>query len=265
MSKGPQQRKEPLSLRIEPKIKYLIEIASRVQRRNISNYVEFTLENSLRDVEIEKNKSVLQMAEYLWSTHEGERVLHLAEKYPELLVYDEQKTTDIMKKMGVFFQNHTFTKKAYWYYEIIKSSLDGSLNELPYIYMIDSFYSTYHDSDGKYRAKYMIKAFIERMLSNESEASGFELLAWNILRSSAEIYGILSDQVADEYYENPAILDDLSSYNCENITDLWVDLLLDAPFPDAWSGSWQILEECVSPTFRTRFPNFDFSKSRDPI
>ncbi len=256
MSKSPQQRKEPLSLRVEPKIKYLIEIASRVQRRNISNYVEFTLENSLRDVEIEKNKSVLQMAEYLWSTREEERVLHLAEKYPELLTYDEQKITGLLKGMGVFFQNEKFTKSAYKFYNIIKESIDGDLGELHYVYTIDVFYNLIHNDELAIQAKYNIRKFINYMINKEKNASKFEVIAWNILRTIGVEYGGIVDA---ENPDNPyPALDDINNYDCEEIAHWWIDLLLAAPFPEDWIGYWAINEEFISPLFKEKVPEWKF-------
>lgn len=86
-SKRKEQRKDTLSLRIEPRIKYLIDIASRIQRRNVTNYVEQVLEDSLQNIEID-NDMPLTKAD-LWDIYESDRFIKLAYSYPSLLSYDE--------------------------------------------------------------------------------------------------------------------------------------------------------------------------------
>ena len=50
MSKQP--RKESTSIRLEPQVRYLVELAARIQRRNLTNFIEWSLEESLKQVKL---------------------------------------------------------------------------------------------------------------------------------------------------------------------------------------------------------------------
>lgn len=91
MSKPKQPRKELTSLRLEPKVKYLAEIAARVQRRSLTNYIEWAIEESLNNIILSPSgETVEYMAQALWDIYEHERFIKLALQYPELLNYEEQ-------------------------------------------------------------------------------------------------------------------------------------------------------------------------------
>lgn len=91
MSKPKQPRKELTSLRLEPKVKYLAEIAARVQRRSLTNYIEWAIEESLNNIVLSPSgETVEYMAQGLWDIYEHERFIKLALQYPELLNYEEQ-------------------------------------------------------------------------------------------------------------------------------------------------------------------------------
>lgn len=111
------QRKESMSIRIEPQLRYLIDIASRVQRRSLTNYVEWVLEESLKNVKIGR-LSLSHLALQLWDVNESERLIKLACVAPELLTYDEQlifkvlidKELDFLdaKEIKVIFLNNSY-------------------------------------------------------------------------------------------------------------------------------------------------------------
>ena len=89
-------RSEVFALRLDPKLKYLAEIAARKQRRSLANFVEWAIEEALKGVpvaeaDINGNRpTVANMATQLWALDEPERLRNLATHYPELLSYDEQ-------------------------------------------------------------------------------------------------------------------------------------------------------------------------------
>ena len=89
-------RSEVFALRLDPKLKYLAEIAARKQRRSLANFVEWAIEEALKGVpvaeaDINGNRpTVANVAAQLWALNEPERLRNLATHYPELLSYDEQ-------------------------------------------------------------------------------------------------------------------------------------------------------------------------------
>lgn len=96
MAKPKQPRKEVVSFRLEPKIKYLVDIAARVQRRSPTNYIEYILEESLKNIEIDKGKSVYDASIDLWSSSEIQRIFKLHTKYPMLLTFEEEQIMEIV-------------------------------------------------------------------------------------------------------------------------------------------------------------------------
>ena len=91
-------RTEVFALRLDPRLKYLAEIAARKQRRSLANFVEWSIEQALSQVFlVEPNiarsgegETVLQASSYLWALDEFERIELLSNEYPELLTYEEQ-------------------------------------------------------------------------------------------------------------------------------------------------------------------------------
>lgn len=106
MAKAPSPKKEVMSLRIEPKLRYLIDLAARVQRRNITNYVEWALEESLKHVDIGDipyESSIQHLSDYLWSLSEAKRFIRLATYRNDLLTYEEQKLWNVIKKHSYLY------------------------------------------------------------------------------------------------------------------------------------------------------------------
>ncbi len=95
-SAGP--RTEVFAMRLDPKLKYLAEIAARKQRRSLANFVEWALDEALAKVKLDESGdftgqyaiSVRDEANKLWDLEPSYRLINLAEKYPELLTYEEQ-------------------------------------------------------------------------------------------------------------------------------------------------------------------------------
>lgn len=97
MAKTPQTRKEATSVRLEPKIKYLVEVAARIQRRSVTNYIEWALEESLRNIPLlidNRETNLLEASESIWSPSEVNRFLVLASNFNDLLTFHEQKIWD---------------------------------------------------------------------------------------------------------------------------------------------------------------------------
>lgn len=86
-------RTELVAVRFDPKTKYLMELAARVQRRSVANYVERAVEESLRNVEVEIGDAAVPLvvaATALWDVEEADRFYYLVKTLPQLLTHDEQ-------------------------------------------------------------------------------------------------------------------------------------------------------------------------------
>jgi hypothetical protein len=94
---GGGKRSEILSVGLDPKLRYLTEIAARKHRRSLSNYIEWAIERSLEKVILREhptdanlNESIANRSDYLWDVHEADRLAKTAINYPELLSPEEQ-------------------------------------------------------------------------------------------------------------------------------------------------------------------------------
>jgi predicted transcriptional regulator len=96
---GKLSRSETVTVRLDPKLRYLAELAARKQRRTLSSYIEWAIEDSLKSVVIyqgtgyqgDDNKSIAEEMGRLWDVDEAERFLRLAIHYPDLLSHQEQE------------------------------------------------------------------------------------------------------------------------------------------------------------------------------
>ncbi len=90
---GKLNRSQTVTLRLDPKLRYLTDLAARTQRRTTSGFIEWAIENSLSNVSIADSSGTVALSEigdYLWDVDESDRFLKLATGYPSLLTHEEQ-------------------------------------------------------------------------------------------------------------------------------------------------------------------------------
>lgn len=91
-------RTEVFAMRLDPKLKYLAEIGARKQRRSLANFIEWALDEALKNVKLvetgefngQYDLTVHVEANKLWDLEPSDRLIKLAESYPDLLTYEEQ-------------------------------------------------------------------------------------------------------------------------------------------------------------------------------
>jgi len=105
MARTPTPRKESATFRLEPQLKYMAEVASRVQKRNLTNYIEWAIEHSLEAITMNNGEKLIDLYSELWDVNEVDRFLRLSFNYPELMTYEEQ---EIFK---VIIDNFNYLKK----------------------------------------------------------------------------------------------------------------------------------------------------------
>lgn len=123
------KRTEIVSVRIDPKLKYLAELAARKQRRSLSGYIEWMLERSLEQVSLyeggsdDESVSVAdaERLHKLWDVDEADRVIKLALHHPELLTYEEQLIWKLVRENGFIWRGHYH--KGEWAWIVQEKSL----------------------------------------------------------------------------------------------------------------------------------------------
>ena len=119
-------RSETVTVRLEPKLRYLAEVAARTQRRTLSSFIEWAIEDALRQAWLNPSASVATQAEKLWDVDEPDRFVKLALAAPELLNYDEQRLWKLIKENGAVWkgsyehQHHV----GEWHWYLIESDVN---------------------------------------------------------------------------------------------------------------------------------------------
>jgi hypothetical protein len=124
---GKLARTEIVTVRLDPQLRYLIELAARKQRRTVSSYIEWTLEESLSNVCIGKEYSKLIILadekHKLWDVDEVDRFIKLAFNYPELLNHSEQVLWKLLQENGSLWKGRYGKYSNEWEWEIDIQSL----------------------------------------------------------------------------------------------------------------------------------------------
>jgi hypothetical protein len=113
IGRGGKVRSETVTVRLDPKLRYLADLAGRKQRRTLSSFIEWAIEEALKTVTIAENyddrgnsytTSIGAAASELWDVDAPERFVKLAFRYPELLNHEEQLLWKLIKQHGIFWK-----------------------------------------------------------------------------------------------------------------------------------------------------------------
>lgn len=102
-TKAGAPRTEVFAMRLDPKLKYLAEIAARKQRRSLANFMEWAIELGLKHTDLrdyEGSKSIWDKSSDLWDVDEADRLANLAFEEPNLMTYDEQILWKVICETG---------------------------------------------------------------------------------------------------------------------------------------------------------------------
>jgi hypothetical protein len=88
--RGKLSRSEIVTVRLDPKLRYLAELAARKQRRTLSSFIEWAIEQSLTEVKLTETSTLADEAHALWDVDECDRFIKLALHDEGLLNYREQ-------------------------------------------------------------------------------------------------------------------------------------------------------------------------------
>ena len=114
-------RSKVVGVRLDPKLRYLTELAARKQRRSLSSFIEWAVEETLkREVirETDVNRScIAEEAGELWDVDEADRFAKLAFRYPELLTHDEQLIWKLVRENGHLWDGRFASITNRWVWE----------------------------------------------------------------------------------------------------------------------------------------------------
>jgi len=135
---GKLARSETVTVRLDPKLRYLAELAARKQRRTVSSFIEWAVEESFKDVKLhlgsgyngDEDITIKDEAARLWDIDESERFVKLAISYPELLTHDEQVRWKVLTDSGILTparQRNSVNKFVTWRWDILEDFIFPAL------------------------------------------------------------------------------------------------------------------------------------------
>ena len=90
------RRTEAITVRLDAKLRFIVELAARSERRTVSSYVENVIESAVSSPAIahptrpDQKVSWIGAMEFVWDPLESDRIVRLAVMYPYLLNIDEE-------------------------------------------------------------------------------------------------------------------------------------------------------------------------------
>ena len=144
---GKLNRTETVTLRLDPKLRYLTEIAARTQRRSTSSFIEWAIVESLKLIPLSNTAtgviSLSERASQLWDVDEPDRFVNLALRYPNLLTHEEMVLWKLVSENQYFWK---FTQSD------DSSKPFVNLNSIDYVALREQWRIlksvVYEDSDG---------------------------------------------------------------------------------------------------------------------
>ena len=123
-----QSKTKVVGVRLDPRLRYLTELAARKQRRSISSFIEWAIEESLGNVLLREESeyegdppTVADEASALWDVDDADRFAKLALKYPDLLTHEEQVLWKLVRGNECLWRGSY--KSDAWRWKVDESSL----------------------------------------------------------------------------------------------------------------------------------------------
>lgn len=110
---GKLVRSVTVTVRLDPRLHYLAELAARKQRRTLSSFIEWSIEDTLNRVNIFEGvdpngnhlvTSFSDAANGLWDVDEADRFAKLAFRYPDMLNHTEQVAWKLIRENGLLWK-----------------------------------------------------------------------------------------------------------------------------------------------------------------
>lgn len=122
---GKLTRSETVTVRLDPKLRYLADLAARKQRRTLSSYIEWAIEDSLDRTNLYSvgDTSLADEAAMLWDVDESDRFAKLALRHPDLLTHEEQVRWKLIRENGYLWRGRYAGGDMTWRWELREDSL----------------------------------------------------------------------------------------------------------------------------------------------
>jgi hypothetical protein len=121
------ERTETVTVRLDPKLRYLAGLAARKQRRTLSSYIEWAIEESLKRVCLYPDDSGPCIADesWLWDVDDADRFVNLAIEHPHILTHEEQILWKLIRENGYLWKGF-YNNLGKWVWSVTR---DGFIYE----------------------------------------------------------------------------------------------------------------------------------------
>jgi hypothetical protein len=131
---GTLQRSESVTIRLDPAMRYLTDLAARLHRRTTSSFIEWALAQTLERIVVPgtaTGTSLWEERNTLWDVEAADRFVTLAMRYPHLLTYDEQvRWKQIREDRSLWDRDHVAVDRrrvrAWWQTHLLQPDPDAS-------------------------------------------------------------------------------------------------------------------------------------------
>jgi hypothetical protein len=117
-------RTETVTVRLDPKLRYLAELGARKQRRTLSSFIEWAIEESLKQIDVDGSRSIADLANVLWDVDAADRFAMLALRNETLLSHDEQVMWKLVRDNPLFWWNNRDENLDDWSWRISESNMN---------------------------------------------------------------------------------------------------------------------------------------------
>ena len=124
---GTNLRTETISVRLEPRVRYMADLAARAQRRTLSSFIEFAIDNALSEIGLTSvdgdYQNLRHAAPQLWDPFEPDRFVKLALRFPDLLNHHEQILWKLIKENGLLWKGGHSKLNGEWTWRVEEASV----------------------------------------------------------------------------------------------------------------------------------------------
>ncbi len=128
-------RTKAVGVRLDPKLKYAAELAARKQRRTLSSFIEWAIQEAVNIVPVIGERTAGEAISDVWDVFDADRFVLTAVNLPELLTHDEQVTWKLIEEHPAMWRrgNHDPSNLRYdvlrEHFETFKKVAKGELDE----------------------------------------------------------------------------------------------------------------------------------------
>ena len=128
---GKLARSEVVTIRLDPRLRYGVELAAHKHRRTTSSFIEWAIENALGQVVIREDDqgqwsiTADDVLNKVWDVDEPDRFAKLAINFPELLSHEEQVLWKLIRECGLLWRGSYVQRGSIeeWTWKIREESL----------------------------------------------------------------------------------------------------------------------------------------------